>query len=274
MDSTIQGGTGLLVIDPQVDFMEGGALAVPGATADMQRLAALLDRAGDRIDAVTVTLDSHNVFDIAHPAYWRLPDGTQPAPFTVVTVDDVRSGRIRPVAGTTEAGLDRTDWVLFYLDALETTGKHVLTIWPEHCLVGTPGHAVQPDLMAALLRWSARRARPVDWVLKGLQPDSENYSAIAPEVPVAGAGRNEALAARLAATRTLLVAGEALSHCVRATVSDLLLDRPAAGLVMLEDATSSVAALPGLDFPALGRAFLDELVARGGRLARTTDRLP
>ena len=36
-DAAKRGGTCLLIIDPQVDFHEGGSLAVPGATADSER---------------------------------------------------------------------------------------------------------------------------------------------------------------------------------------------------------------------------------------------
>ena len=32
----------LLIIDPQVDFHEGGTLAVTGATADSKRIAAMI----------------------------------------------------------------------------------------------------------------------------------------------------------------------------------------------------------------------------------------
>ncbi len=77
----------LLVIDPQNDFCDlpadwlppalpgmaptAPALPVAGAHADMQRLAAFVDAAAPCIDAVTVTLDSHQRRDIAHPTFWQ-----------------------------------------------------------------------------------------------------------------------------------------------------------------------------------------------------------
>ena len=62
----------LLIIDSQVDFCSpDGALSIPGADADMRRLAAMLDKFGDRIDNVYVTLDSHNPIHIAHPLCWK-----------------------------------------------------------------------------------------------------------------------------------------------------------------------------------------------------------
>ena len=46
---------GLIVIDGQIDFCEGGNLAVTGATADMQRVAKLIDKHGDKLD-IAITL--------------------------------------------------------------------------------------------------------------------------------------------------------------------------------------------------------------------------
>ena len=78
--------TQLLVIDPQNDFCDlpadwhtrnpatavatGPALPVAGAHADMQRLADFIRARGGQIDAITVTLDSHQRFDIANPDFW------------------------------------------------------------------------------------------------------------------------------------------------------------------------------------------------------------
>lgn len=60
----------LVIIDPQIDFMDskGSALPVPGANADMNRLAAMIGRVGNKLEDIHVTLDSHRIIDIAHPA--------------------------------------------------------------------------------------------------------------------------------------------------------------------------------------------------------------
>lgn len=55
------GGTALLIVDPQMDFHEGGSLAVPGASADAKRIAQLITDNSQNIDEVYVTLDSHHV---------------------------------------------------------------------------------------------------------------------------------------------------------------------------------------------------------------------
>lgn len=87
-----------LIIDPQNDFSDtpGAALPVSGASADAERLAQLLNRLGDRIAAIHVTLDTHQLVDIAHPIFWRNGVGCPPAPFTQITVADVESGVRQP----------------------------------------------------------------------------------------------------------------------------------------------------------------------------------
>lgn len=48
---------------------------------------------GSQIDHITVTLDSHQVFDIAHPAFWQQVDGSDVSPFTAITAAQVRAGQ-------------------------------------------------------------------------------------------------------------------------------------------------------------------------------------
>lgn len=265
--------THLLVIDPQHDFCDPtGALFVPGADADMARLADLVRRHLPRIDAIHVTLDSHHLLDVAHPAWWRDAAGTPPAPFTLVSAADLAAGRF------TTADPSARERTLAYLTALEARGRYRHCIWPPHCLLGSPGHAVVPDLAAAVSGWSAARLRRPSWVLKGLNPWTEHFSGIEAEIPDPGdpsTSRNDALLAALATAGTVLVAGEARSHCVASTVRDLVaaLD-PAARrrVVLLVDAMTDVPDPPGTTlFSDLGRRFVDDMVALGVRTGRTTD---
>ena len=105
--------THLLIVDPQNDFCDlppdychvepgaGGrrfapALPVAGAHADMQRVAGMIERGGAGLDAISVTLDSHQHVDIGHPPFWRRGDGGAVEPFTQVAAADVRAGRYLP----------------------------------------------------------------------------------------------------------------------------------------------------------------------------------
>lgn len=263
--------TRLLVIDPQNDFCDpkSGALYVPGADADMDRLAGWIDRHGDALDAIHVTLDSHHPVDIAHPGFWRDAKGTPPTPFTTITAAAVRAGEWRTAD---PAGAERA---LGYLDALEAGGRYPHTIWPPHCLIGSPGHNVWPALFAALRRWEEARGRVVDYVLKGQNIWTEHFSAVTAEVPDpedAATAQNRALVAALAQADRVVVAGEAGSHCVAHTVRDLAdaLEavvpdaRPAARLCLLTDAVS-----PVTGFEAHQAKFIAELGARGMQTATT-----
>lgn len=59
-DVTLE-GTALLIVDPQMDFHEGGSLAVPGAAADAERIARMIADNSRMIDEIVVTMDSHHV---------------------------------------------------------------------------------------------------------------------------------------------------------------------------------------------------------------------
>ena len=112
----------LLLIDAQNDFCDlpapaHPALPVKGADADMRRVAALVRDAGDALDAITLTLDSHHRYDIAHPGFWWAAEpGTEVAPFTEITAAQVRAGQFQP---RDPAALPRT---LAYLDSLGSPG--------------------------------------------------------------------------------------------------------------------------------------------------------
>lgn len=238
----------LLIVDPQNDFCDiaGATLPVTGVDADMKRLAALVDQGGAAIGDIVVTLDSHPVYAIERPAFWQQPgaDGVPlpVAPFTQIKAEDVRAGRFAP----RDPG--RMDAVLAYLDALEASPKkYVLMVWPTHCVVGTWGHNVHGELAAALGRWETLRLRTVEKVLKGLNPMTEQYSAVRAEVPVDGDPRtqtNQALVDRIVDFPGLtFIAGEASSHCVAATAEDLFAGMDAERLnrvVLIEDAMSPV----------------------------------
>ena len=137
-----------LIIDPQNDFSDvpDAALPVPGASADAERLAGLLDRLDGRIEQIHVTLDTHQFVDIAHPVFWRDEQGERPAPFTQITVEDVERGRWYAF------DLRLQQPALAYVRALRDNGRYTLTIWPPHCLIGTWGHNVMPAVAGALRR--------------------------------------------------------------------------------------------------------------------------
>jgi nicotinamidase-related amidase len=236
------------------------ALPVSGADADMKRLAAFIDRVGPALSAIHVTLDSHNPVDIAHPAWWTNAAGESPAPFTVIASSAVADGLWRARDPLLQEHSRR------YVEALERSGRYLLVIWPEHCLIGSWGHNVHADVRAALERWARSRLKQVDFIHKGANPGTEHYSAIQAEVPAADDPStlpNSRLLGALASADIVVVAGEALSHCVANTVRDIARagdDAHVGKLVLLTDCTSPVAG-----FEQLGADFVAELAARGMR---------
>ncbi|MBV8500558.1 MAG: isochorismatase family protein [Paucibacter sp.] len=247
----------LLLIDPQNDFCDipGAALPVTGADADMRRLAALLRERGAEFDAVTVTLDAHQRLDIAHPGFWQRADGSEVPPFTPIQAVQIRSGEFKP---RDPQALSRA---LAYAEALEAQGRYTLMVWPVHCEIGSWGQNVHAELNAALIEWQLKRQRNVRFVAKGSNPWTEHYSALQAEVPCAddeGTQLNRALIEELDRSDEIWIAGEASSHCVKATVEHLADHVRPAKLRLLTDCMSPVAG-----FEAQASAFLTNMRARG-----------
>ncbi len=255
----------LLIIDPQNDFCNpSGSLFVPGADKDMDRLASFARRTKNKLDDIIVTLDSHRKVDISHPIWFRDAAGNRPAPFTMITAADLRSGKwttYRPSC------YDRT---LDYLDALEAGGRYPHVIWPEHCLIGSEGHGIHKNLIDAIHDWEDDFAL-ADMVTKGSNPWTEHFSAVKAEVPDPADPStqvNTRLIQTLESADKILLAGEALSHCVLSTVEDIAMyfsdPQYVKKMVLLEDATSHVPNPPGTTmFSDRAAKFIRDMVARG-----------
>ncbi len=224
----------LLIIDPQHDFTaQGGALYVPGAEKDMQRLDAFIAREEGALDAIFVTMDSHRVMHIAHPAFWTDDEGLHPAPFTVITLSDVRAGRWRSLLNNALAEN--------YLRLLEERGKKH-TIWPPHCIVGTEGYALSSSLQQTLIHYAANIGQ-VHIIHKGDCLFAEHFSALRAEVEsdlFPETKLNTPLLDALSAYDRVFLAGECADICVRETLRDFCSYAPtvASHLAILKDCMS------------------------------------
>lgn len=275
----------LLIIDPQNDFCDlpvgwlasdapsgeviNPALPVAGAHADMLRLAELIAEGSSGISNITVTLDSHHRIDIAHPTFWKTGDGKDVGAFTQITAAQVRAGEYLPRA------IDALPRTLAYLDELERRGRYTLMVWPVHCEIGSWGNNVHAAVKAAYNRWEEDRLGIVRMVTKGSNPWTENYSAVQAEVPDEDDPEtqlNTALIAKLDEADQIVVAGEASSHCVRATtehIAEFLPSRKLDKLVLLIDCMSAVGG-----FEAQAKAFIDDMLRRGIVVTTSKDYLP
>src|SRR5688572_9466541 len=230
-------------IDVQIGFcLPNASLFVPGAVDDTGRALEWIYRHSDQITGLCFSMDTRRVFQIFHPGWWMDIEGKNPPPFTVITSEEVRRGRWRPIAHPAES--------LEYTKRLEQSGKYVLTIWPYHTLLGGVSHALVPAMMEAAIFCAVLRNHQTHFETKGTHAMTENYSVLSPEVRELG-GRpvgefNAPFFKMLMEYDRIYVFGQAKSHCVLSTLSDLrarirstdpsLVDK----VYILEDAMSSV----------------------------------
>jgi len=253
----------LLIIDPQNDFcdIEGAALPVAGGHDDLRRLAGFIESNQDRLDSITVTLDSHASVAVERTTFWLGRDGQPVAPFTFITAADVVASVYRP----RDTGL--TDQVLDMLKQLAVAGKSGMVVWPVHCVTGTWGHNIQSDVARSLAAWELTHQRAVTKALKGEYPLTEHFGVFEADAPVASVPStqfNTALAKSLAdGTDVIAMAGQASSHCVAASYDQFmgfLAKTPALAprVVLLRDCMSPV---PG--FKKLADELFDRACAAG-----------
>ena len=259
-----------LIIDPQVDFCTG-SLAVAGATEDMDRCAVYIDSHGEEIECIMVTLDSHP-FNIAETLWWKNVDtGEHPAPFTKLFISPQTIAEIVVDTNGNEYTTTIPEFYsrsLAYIRSLPPGTTH--TVWNPHCRFGSLGWTVQANLHAALQRWEQKTGRFVKYVLKGQSPWTEHFSAVRAVVPIASDPQTQTnhIIREFIEQRETKVAGEALSHCVGDTLSDVISDiqsmsdpRKVQNIVLIENACSNV-----YGCQAMGDAFITRLKSAGGRI--------
>ncbi len=235
-----------------------------GAVDDNRRLCEFIYRNLDKITHITASMDTHRTMQVFHAIFLVNDQGEHPAPYTLVTAEEIRSGkwRFNPALAahfdiTPDYGQER---LLHYTAALEAQGKYALTIWPYHAMLGGIGHALVSSVEEAIFFHSIARLAQPHFELKGDQPFTEHYSIIGPEVERGPQGeslgeRNRTFVDMLERVDRLVIAGQAKSHCVAWTIADLLEELSARDpalankIYLLEDCTSPVVA-PGADFTA------------------------
>lgn len=253
----------MLIIDAQFDFCHPqGALFVPGADADMKRLAAWIKSNKASIDHISVTMDSHPVNDISHPSFWQDKNGNFPNPFTPITSQEIKDGIWSPRFFPREANE--------YVESLEKQGEFGHFIWPYHCLIGSRGAAIDDQIMDALIEWT-KDGKFYQVVAKGTYPLTEHFGIFRANVPVANRPEtqlNQALIDTLEKYQHIYLGGEAKSHCVANSLKQVLEEAPglAGKFVILEDCMSDVPNLGHLGAPVYAKAK-----SMGIQFAKSTD---
>jgi nicotinamidase/pyrazinamidase len=263
--------THLLIIDPQNDFCDipGAALPVSGAHDDMGRLARFMEGHRSKIDAISVTLDSHPSVAVERTTFWTTAAGETVAPFTFITGADLSAGRYVPRDPV------YTTSVLHMLEKLAAQGRPGLVVWPVHCVTGTWGHNIHDAVSAQLQSWEFAHQRPARKALKGEYPLSEHFGAFEADAPAEGVPStqfNTALATLVTqGVDVLLLAGEASSHCVASSFDQLVRflsarQAPPPRILLLQDCMSPV---PG--FEAAASTFFERARALGAHVVTTQE---
>jgi nicotinamidase-related amidase len=280
----------LLAVDVQNTFCAPGfelfvaGRSGTGAVDDSRRLCEWVYRNLGSITRILPSLDTHHAMQVFH-AIWLVDEhGDHPAPYTLVSADDVASGRWRvnpAVAETLGLGLDYAERHLaHYTRRLAEGGKYDLTIWPYHAMLGGIGHALVSAVEEAVFfHGIARHSRP-EFQVKGDNPLTEHYSMLGPEVTEGPDGERLAvkdteLIDTLLAFDAVVVAGQAKSHCVAWTIDDLLegdhMRRLAERTYLLEDCTSPVVVPGVVDYTEEADAAFERYEAAGLHVVRSTD---
>ena len=280
----------LLLVDVQNTFcIPGFELFVAGrsgrgAVDDNTRLCRFIYHHLDLITNISATMDTHLPQQVFHAIFLVDEAGNHPAPYTTISFEQLNSGawKFNPALAP---GFEITPdygqtMMIHYAAELEKNGKYGLTIWPYHAMLGGLGHALVSAVEEAVYFHSmARLTQPV-FEVKGDRPFTEHYSVIGPEVTRGPKGEelgshNSRFIETLKQVDAMLIAGQAMSHCVAWTVSDLLedirgTDPSLAGKVyLLEDCTSAVV-VPGADFTDAGEAAFARFAEAGMHRVKST----
>lgn len=266
-------------IDQQKDFTQKGmALVVPGGDENAKRGSLLIERLAPKITEIHVTMDSHHKLDISHPMWWLTDSGQHPGPITQVTVDDKDVFHFHDLINNTKttgrtAALSSKERTVKYIRALTANGRYPHTIWPYHCLIGSEGHNLAPEIFGSISYWAEKRHAMPNVVTKGSNPWTEHFSAIKAEVPDPedpSTQINRPLVESIESADIVVWMGEALSHCLANTFRDTVANFKDPSFIRKQylcmDATSNVAG-----FDKYGDDFLSEMKAKGLNLTTTTD---
>ncbi|MBI4760783.1 MAG: isochorismatase [Chloroflexota bacterium] len=284
--------TWLLLIDlqntfciPDFELFVGGRSG-RGAVDDNSRLCQFIYRNLGSITHITATMDTHKTLQVFHAIFFVDANGDHPAPYSDIHLADLQSGKwkfnpaLAPQFGIApEYG---QQMMIHYAEELEKKGKYALTIWPYHAMLGGIGHALVSAVEEALFFHSIARAAQYDIEIKGDKPFTENYSAIGPEVLKGPMGetlgvRNTKFIEQLQQFDRLVIAGQAKSHCVAWTISDLLEDIQATDpalakkVYLLEDCASPVVVPGVVDYTDAADEAYARFAKAGMNIVKSTD---
>jgi nicotinamidase-related amidase len=282
----------LVAVDVQNSFcIPGHELYVAGrsgtgAVDDSRRLCEFIYRNLGVITQICPTMDTHSAMQIFHPIFIVNDKGEHPAPFTLISEEDVEKGvwKFNPnlcfnFQVDEEYG---QRLLLHYTRQLKKGGKYDLTIWPYHGMLGGTGHALASSVEEAIFFHCVARYSQPDFHVKGDRPFTEHYSVLGPEVKEGPKGedlglKSEKFFRKLLEFDAIIIAGQAKSHCVAWTIDDLLEDilarnrRLVEKVYLLEDCTSPVVVPGVMDYTDQADAAFRRFAGAGMHVVRSVD---
>ena len=270
---------------PGFELFVGGRTGT-GAVDDNRRVCEFTYRNLNMITEICPTMDTHQTMQIFHSIFVVNEKGQHPAPFTLISEEDIERGlwrfnpKLADSLGVTERYGQR--YLRHYTHTLREGGKYDLTIWPYHAMLGGIGHALVSSVEEAIFFHSIARCSQPDFQVKGSNPFTENYSVLRPEVLVDADGKriaqkNEKFIRKLLEFDALVIAGQAKSHCVAWTIDDLLneiaaVDKKMAQKVYLLEDCSSPVVIPGIiDYTDQADTAFQRYSDAGVHVVRSTD---
>ena len=288
--------TCLLLIDVQNTFcipdfeLFVGGRSGNGSVEDNERLCRFIYRNLPHISKIACTLDTHTAMQIFHEIFWINDAGENPVPLqTLITQEDIKTGkwRVNPVVvNSMKDNANQYAWLKeygeHYVRVLMANGKYPLTIWPYHAMLGGIGHAVVSAVDEACFFHAIARNSQTHYELKGRNPLTENYSALRPEVLNDVEGKpidrkNKVFMQMLLAYDRVIITGQAKSHCVTWTVSDLLAEIQqtdatlAKKIYLMEDLTSPVVVPGVVDYTESADVAFVQFAKMGVHIVNSTE---
>ncbi len=283
---------GLLLVDVQNTFcipefeLYVGGRSGRGAVDDNRRLCKFIYRNLDVITRICPTMDTHQAMQIFHSIFLINEKGEHPAPFSLISSDDIEKGIWR-YNTELNSSLSISDsegqkYLLHYVNKLKEGGKYDLTIWPYHAMLGGIGHALVSSVEEAIFFHCITRYSQPDFQIKGKNPLTEHYSVLNPEVVEDMNGkiiaqRNSFFIKDLIDFDMLIIAGQAKSHCIDWTVSDLLKEmliideKLTEKVYLMEDCMSSVVVPGVIDYTDIANKSFKRFADAGMHIVKSTD---
>ncbi len=262
-----------------------GGRSGKGAVDDNRRLSEFIYRNLAAITQIVPTMDTHQAMQIFHSIFLVNDRGEHPAPYTLVSVEDIQKGlwKFNPAVAVSLGVSEHygSRHLLYYAQKLKESGKYDLTIWPYHAMLGGIGHALVPAVEEAIFFHSLARYAQADFHIKGDRPLTEHYSVLGPEVLQGPDARplgqkSDKFLQKLMQFDAVVIAGQAKSHCVAWTIDDLLSDiliqdaKLAEKVYLLEDCTSPVVVPGAIDYTEQADAAFRRFADAGMHIVRST----